>query len=54
MIAWIIAFSSATSVSGLNCRKCVQWRASSVRRGSATISFTPRSAAFFIHVAATG
>ena len=41
MIVWIIALSSATSVSGLNCRKCVAWRARSPRRGSATISLTP-------------
>ncbi len=49
-----IAFSSATSVSALNCRKCVAWRASSERRGSARISFVPRLTAFLIHVAATG
>ena len=30
------------------------WRASSVRRGSATISLVPLCAAFFIQVAATG
>ena len=35
MIVWIIAFSIATSVSGLNCRKRQAWRARSLRRGSA-------------------
>jgi hypothetical protein len=54
MIVWIIALSSATSVSAWNCRKCEAWRARSVRRGSATISFAPRFAAFFSQVAATG
>ena len=53
-IVCIIALSSATSVSGLNCRKWVACRARSVRRGSATISFAPRFAAFLIQVAATG
>jgi hypothetical protein len=35
MIVWIIAFNSATSVSGLNCSMRQAWRASSPRRGSA-------------------
>ena len=54
MIVCIIAFSSATSVSALNCRKCVAWRARSERRGSATISRVPFFTAFLIQVAATG
>ncbi len=49
-----IAFSSATSVPGLNCSTCAACRASSVRRGSATTSVVPRRAAFLIQVAATG
>ena len=53
-IVCIIALRSATSVSGFNCRKCVAWRASSERRGSARMSFVPRFTAFLIHVAATG
>ena len=53
-IVYSIALSSATSVSGLNCRRWVAWRERSVRRGSATMSFAPRFAAFFIQVAATG
>ncbi len=50
----MIAFSIATSVSGLNCRKWVAWRASSERRGSARISLVPFFTAFLIQVAATG
>ena len=50
----IIALSSATSVSGLNCRKRCAWRASSERRGSQTISLVPLSAAFLIQLDATG
>ena len=54
MITWIIALSSATSLSALNCSTCSAWRASSVRRGSATTSLAPRLTAFLIQVAATG
>jgi hypothetical protein len=50
----IIEFSSATSASGLNCRKCAAWRARSPRRGSITTSFVPWRTAFLIQVAATG
>ena len=46
--------SSATSVSPLNCRKYVAWRARSLRRGSIRMIFVPFFAAFFMNVAATG
>ena len=49
-----MALSRATSVSALNCSVQVAWRASSPRRGSATISRVPFFTAFLIQVAATG
>ena len=39
---------------GLNWRKWLAWRASAEPRGSMTISFAPRFAAFLKKVAATG
>jgi hypothetical protein len=53
-MTFAMALSSATSLSGLNCSAYLAWRASSVSRGSMTISVAPRSTAFFIQVAATG
>lgn len=53
-ITCIMAFSIATSVSGLNCRKRCASRARSERRGSATISLVPFFTAFLIQLAATG
>ncbi|MCY1370968.1 hypothetical protein D9M68_845700 [compost metagenome] len=53
-ITCIIALSSATSASGLNCRKRQAKRARSERRGSATISLVPFFTAFLIQLAATG
>ena len=46
--------SSATSVSGRNCRCHSAKRASGVWRGSASSSWAPRLTAFLIQLAATG
>ena len=54
MMTWSRAFSSATSVPGLNCSMCVAWRFSAWPRGSMTISVAPRLTAFLMKVAATG
>ena len=53
-MTFIIAFSSATSVSGLNCTKRCAMRTRSERRGSQMISLVPFFTAFLIQVAATG
>ncbi len=50
----ISAFSIATSVSGLNCRKRCATRERSERRGSMTISLVPVLVAFLMKLAATG
>ena len=50
----IMALSSATSVSGLNCRWCCAKRESSLRRGSITIRVVPLFTAFLSQLAATG
>ena len=49
-----MALSIATSRPGLNCSMCVAWRFRAWPRGSMTMSFAPRSAAFLKKVAATG
>ena len=54
MIVWSMALSSATSRPGRNCSMCVAWRVRAWPRGSMTMSFAPRSAAFLKKVAATG
>ena len=50
----IMALSIATSRPGRNCSMWVAWRFSAWPRGSMTMSFAPRSAAFLKKVAATG
>src|SRR5450631_2246769 len=54
MMVLIMAFSSATSLPGLNARCLTAWRDNDCRRGSITISLAPRWAAFLMKVAATG
>ena len=54
MMVCSIAFSSATSLPGLNCSMMVAWRDRAWPRGSITISLAPRLAAFLMKVAATG
>src|ERR1700724_399512 len=54
MMVLIMAFSSATSLPGLNARFRCAWRDSDCRRGSITISLAPRLTAFLMKVAATG
>jgi hypothetical protein len=54
MMVWIIAFSSATSVSALELQHAPGVARRVGARGSASTSFAPRFAAFFIQVAATG
>ena len=55
MMVWSIAFSSATSLPGLNCEMLSRRGATAFcRRGSITISLAPRFAAFLMKVAATG
>ncbi len=54
MMVWIRAFSSGTSVPGLNCRCQVAKRDISWVMGSMMIRFTPRLTACLKKVAATG